>query len=161
MNRRFAALISDSVYKNFLLSWRQSLRSDLGQYVSYSLVPRPHPRGESLMTFGWIPWALLTLITFWGEFSICQSHCRKRHLWLQHWKLLATSAQWPQFEKNELGLSLQSQLTASYEFLIKLEVSAKCHLVGGVLAWDNLMNLVFDHTARSMKHADIISALLQ
>ena len=63
--------------------------------------------------------------------------------------------------KNELGLSLQSQLTASYEFLIKLEVSAKCHLVGGVLAWDNLMNLVFDHTARSMKHADTISALLQ
>ena len=63
-----------------------------------SLVLRPHPRGESGDIWP-IPWALLTLITFWGEFSICRSHCRKRHLWLQHWKLLATSAQWPQFEK--------------------------------------------------------------
>jgi len=63
-----------------------------------SLVLRPHPRGESGDIWP-IPWALLTLITFWEEFSICRSHCRKRHLWLQHWKLLATSAQWPQFEK--------------------------------------------------------------
>ena len=31
-----------------------------------------------------IPWASLTLITFWGEFSIRQSmHCRKHNLWLQ------------------------------------------------------------------------------
>ena len=73
-----------------------------------SLVPRPHPRGDSLVTFG----KSLGFITTWGEFFICQSHCRKHHLWFQHWKPLTTSAWWQQFLWHWKKLAISSQLQA-------------------------------------------------
>ena len=53
------------------------------------LVPISHPRGEGLVAFSWF-----IRLAFWGEIPVCQSHCRKHNLWLQHWKSLTTSAQW-------------------------------------------------------------------
>ena len=85
-------------------------------------------------------------ITTWAEFPIRQSHCRKHHLWFQHWKPLATSAWWQQLFGNDYWASYHFS-TASYEFFMKPMVLAKCHLMGGVLPWDNLMNLMVDHTA--------------
>ena len=103
-----------------------------------SLVPRPHPRGESLVTFG----KSLGLHHYLGRISIRQSHCRKHHLWFQHWKPLATSAWWQQFLARK-KLAISSQLQA----MMKPGVLANYHLMGGVLARNNLMNLMVDNTA--------------
>ena len=55
---------------------------------------------------------------------------------------LATSARFLALKKTTFQFS-----TASYEFFMKPEISAEYHLVGGVLAGDNLMNLMVDYTA--------------
>ena len=64
-------------------SWRDNLISHLSNSV---LIALNYIRS--------IPRASLTLITFCGEFSNRQSHCRKHNLWLQHRISLATSALW-------------------------------------------------------------------
>ena len=120
--------------------------------VNVCLIPRPHPRGESMVMFG----NLSGFINFWGEFSIHQSHCRTHHLWLQHWKPLATSActmtavfwHWKK-------ISYTSVLNCKPWILIKPKISAKCHLVGGVLARDNFMNLM------DASYGNILLCLLQ
>ena len=45
-----------------------------------SLVPRPHLRERGSGDIRLIPRASLTLITFWREISLRQSHCRKDNL---------------------------------------------------------------------------------
>ena len=75
----YSLIISDNQVKKFI--------------TLPGLVLKPHPRGEGLVTLiRSIPQASITLTTFWGEFSIHQSHCIKHNLLLQHRKPLATSA---------------------------------------------------------------------
>ena len=76
------------------------------------LVSSPDPTQEERI---W--WCLPNssgFITIGGKFPICQSHCRKHHLWFQHWKILATSARWQKFwgTEKKLAACISSQLQA-------------------------------------------------
>ena len=109
------------------------------------------------------PWTLVRIVEFSVIEGVCfqrfhctwifhlpirQSHCRKHHLWFQHcmdiypWLLQHNDSSFLALKKTTFQFS-----TASYEFFMKPEISAEYHLVGGVLAGDNLMNLMVDYTA--------------
>ena len=90
-------------------TWSRSIRFP-------SLVPRPHPRGESLVTFG----QSFGFYYFLGRIF----HLPKTPLVVATLETHDSSF----FSKISYQFS-----TASYEFLMKPEVSTKFHLVGGVL----------------------------
>ena len=89
--------------------------------------PQTPPKKRGSGDIWLISLASLTLITFWREISLCQSHCRKHNLWSQHRKVLATLARWHStFLARKLVYQSSTMHTASYEFLMKPKESAGC-----------------------------------
>ena len=84
--------MSSTPWYNFQTSYQVKKFSMIQVNTFPSLVPRPQQRGERVWWDLANPSGFINIKYFLGRIFICQSQCRKHHLWLQHWKPLTTSA---------------------------------------------------------------------
>ena len=130
-----------SVYKSSCWA-RGSLSGVINQYVSWSRPQTAPKRRESGDIIWSIPWASINFLRriFHLPVTLQKTSFVVATLKTLGYFSTMTAIFW--HWKNDLSL-------LNCKLWIFDKARGKCHLVGGVLAWDNLMNLVFDHTVRS------------